>query len=139
MIRAVMDTNVLVSAFRSKRGASFELFRLLRLGKWNAVLSNHLFFEYEEVLKRTAPELGLSAEDADELLNAVCARSEQWTLPHGWQPVLADPDDEPMVQLAYESGALLIVSHNVADLFAAAKLGIEILKPSDFLARVRAL
>src|SRR2546425_4294293 len=98
-MRAVMDTNVLVAAFRSKRGASFELFRRLRLGEWTAIVSNHLVYEYEEVLKRTAPELGFSLADADELLNAVSARAEEWTLPHGWEPVLADPDDEPLVQL----------------------------------------
>jgi hypothetical protein len=30
-MRAVMDTNVLIAALRSRRGASFELFRRLRL------------------------------------------------------------------------------------------------------------
>ena len=40
-MRAVMDTNVLVAALRSRRGASFELFHRLRLGQWTAVLSNH--------------------------------------------------------------------------------------------------
>ena len=99
-VRAVLDTNVLVAAFRSRRGASFEVFRLLRHGGWTAVLSNHLLYEYEEVLKRQAPALGLSLGDVDELLNAVCARAEQWILPPDWAPVLADPDDEPLVQLA---------------------------------------
>ena len=73
-----MDTNVLVSAFRSRHGASFEIFRRLRLGDWTAVVSNHLLFEYEEILKRQAPELGLSLKDVDELLNAICARAEEY-------------------------------------------------------------
>ena len=88
-MRAVLDTNVLVAAFRSRRGASFEIFRRLRHGEWTAVLSNHLLYEYEEVLKRFAPELGLGLPDVDEILNAVCARAEEWTLPPDWQPVLA--------------------------------------------------
>jgi len=62
-----MDTNVLVAAFRSRHGASFEIFRRLRLGEWTTVVSNHLLFEYEEILKREAPELGLSLEEVDEL------------------------------------------------------------------------
>jgi len=128
-----MDTNVLVAAFRSKQGASFELFRLLRLGEWTAIVSNHLVYENEEILKRSAPDLGLSLADAEEILDAVCARAEEWMLRYGWQPVLADPDDEPLVQLAFESGVRLIVSHNVRDLRPAAKLGIEILRPKDFL------
>ena len=57
----------------------------------------HLLDEYEEVLKRNASELGLSLADVDELLNAVCARAEEWTLSPDWQPVLADPDDEPLM------------------------------------------
>ncbi len=68
-----MDTNVLVAAFRSKRGASFEVFRRLRRGEWTAVVSNHLLFEYEEVMKRGAASLGLDSHDIDELLNALCA------------------------------------------------------------------
>ena len=50
-LRAVMDTNVLYAAFRSRLGASFELFQRLRHGEWIAVVSNHLIYEYEEVLK----------------------------------------------------------------------------------------
>jgi predicted nucleic acid-binding protein len=138
MMKAVMDTNVLVAAFRSRTGASFEVFRHLRLGLWTAVLSNHLLFEYEEILKGEAPTLNLSLSDVDQLLNAICARSEEWLLSHSWRPILTDPDDEPLVQLAIESGARLITTHNVGHLFPAKQLNIEILKPADFLARIRA-
>ena len=55
--RAVMDTNVLYAAFRSRLGASFELFQRLRQDEWRAVVSNHLVHEYEEVLKRSAGAL----------------------------------------------------------------------------------
>ncbi len=136
-MRAVMDTNVLVSAFRSRQGASFEIFRRLRLGEWTTVVSNHLLFEYEEILKRQAPELGLSLADVDELLNAICARAEECALLHGWQPILRDPDDEPLVQLAVESDARLIVTHNVRDLQPATRLGVEVLQPREFLAKLR--
>lgn len=136
-MRAVMDTNVLVAAFRSRQGASFEIFRRLRLGEWTAVLSNHLLFEYEELLKRQAPVLGLSLEDVDELLSAICARGEEYLLSHGWQPILIDPDDEPLVQLAIESDAFRIVSHNIRHLRPAVQLGVELLRPREFLAKLR--
>lgn len=132
-----MDTNVLVAAFRSRHGASFEIFRRLRLGEWTAVVSNHLLFEYEEILKRQAPELGLSLKDVDELLNAICARADECPILHGWQPILRDPDDEPLVQLAVESDARLIVTHNVRDLQPATRLGVEVLQPRAFLAKLR--
>ena len=75
-----MDTNVLVAALRSRKGASFELLRRLRLGEWTAVLSNHLLYEYEEVIKRDAPLLGLTPGDVDQLVNAVCARRSRIVL-----------------------------------------------------------
>ena len=102
------------------------------------MVSNHLLYEYEEVLKRDAADLGLSLEDADQVLNAVCVRAEEWTLPPGWQPVLADPDDEPLVQLAEESGANLIVTHNTSHLRPATKRGVRVLPPKEFLAILRA-
>jgi predicted nucleic acid-binding protein len=135
-MRAVMDTNVLVAAFRSRTGASFEVFRRLRFGLWTAVLSNHLVFEYEEVLKREADQLALSNSDVDQILNAGCAQSENWLLSHSWRPILTDPDDEPLAQLASESGARLITTHNIRHLLPAKQLDIEILKPAEFLARL---
>lgn len=100
------------------------------------MLSNHLLFEYEEILKRQALALNLSLEDVDELLNAICARAETCTLLHGWQPVLLDPDDEPLVQLAVESGSGLIVTHNLRDLRPAISLGVAVLPPREFLAKL---
>lgn len=132
-LRAVMDTNVLYAALHSRLGASFEIFRRLRGGEWTAVVSNHLVHEYEEILKSKAGELGLSLEDIDELLNAICARAEECPLRPGWWPVLSDPDDEPLVQLASESGANRVVTHNWRHLSPATKIGIEVLKPGEFL------
>jgi predicted nucleic acid-binding protein len=131
--RAVLDTNVLVAAFRSRTGASFEIIRRLRLDEWTVVLSNHLTYEYEEVLKRDAAALSLSQADIDDLLNAICARGEEWSLTHNWEPILHGPDDEPLVQLAQESGALVIITHNTRHLQPAVALGIQVLKPMEFL------
>lgn len=133
-----MDTNVLYAAFRSRLGASFEVFHRLRLGQWTAVVSNHLVHEYEENLKTKAPELGLSLDDVDEVLNAMCAQGEEWQLQPGWWPILTDPDDEPLVQLALESAAHRILTHNVRHLALATQVGIEVLKPSQFLAILKA-
>lgn len=137
--RAVMDTNMLVAAFRSRTGASFEIFERLRRDEWTAILSNHLVYEYEEVLKRDAATLSLSLDGFDQILNALCARGEEWPLTHNWEPVLPDPDDEPLVQLAQESAAFVIVTHNTGHLQPAAELGIQVLNPREFLVRLRQL
>jgi predicted nucleic acid-binding protein len=126
-----------VAALRSKRGASFEIVRRLLLAEWTAVISNHLVYEYEEVLKRDATALSLSLEDIDQILNAICARSQEFPLSHDWQPILDDSDDEPLVQLARESGAQVIITHNTRHLQPAVNLGIQVLKPGEFLSTLR--
>lgn len=52
MVDVVLDTNVLVAVFRSKRGASYQLVRSIGLGGWMPNISVALALEYEDVLKR---------------------------------------------------------------------------------------
>jgi predicted nucleic acid-binding protein len=136
MLRAVTDTNVLFSALRSSLGASFEIFIALRHDRWRAVLSNHLLHEYEEILKAHAAELALSLAEIDTLLDAICARAEEWPLAPGWIPILHDLDDEPLVQLAYDSSSRRIVTHNIRHLMPARAVGVEVLRPREFAAMV---
>jgi predicted nucleic acid-binding protein len=90
-MRAVMDTNVPVAALRSRRGASFEVVRLLREGRWTLVLSNTVLGEYHEILHREGRVLGLSEAQADAYLDVLCALAEQRALSTEWQPAAADP------------------------------------------------
>jgi putative PIN family toxin of toxin-antitoxin system len=136
-MKAVMDTNVIVAALRSRNGASFEIFRRLRIGQWTIVVSNHLLFEYEEVLKRESAVLKLSLEDIDELLNAICARAQEQLLSPTWHPILSDSDDEPLVQLAVESESLRIVTHNTRHLQPALRFSVEVLNPREMLSKLR--
>ena len=50
--RIVLDTNVLIAALRSNRGASFKLFSLAGTGKYELTISVPLILEYEDVAKR---------------------------------------------------------------------------------------
>lgn len=134
IIRAIMDTNVLYAAFRSRGGWSYDVFVALRQDRWKAVISNHLLHEYEEVLKRNAAALALTLSDIDALLDAISARADERLLSAGWLPILRDPDDEPLAQLAVESGADCIVTHNLRHLAPVRAIGIPVLPPRDFAA-----
>ncbi len=138
-MRAVLDTNVLLAGLRSNKGASFELLRLLRAGKWKLVLSNTVLTEYEEVVKREAAALDLTLADADELLDVLCLLAEPCTVSDRWTPILTDPSDEALVQLASEAKANCLVTHNRRHLEPATRLGIKVLAPKQFLDIVRAL
>ncbi len=133
-----MDTNVVVSAYRSSKGASYELLRRLYANEWTAVLSNHLVHEYEEKLMEFRHELELSESDIAKALAAICARAVEIQLRPGWLPILTDADDEPLVELAIESEAWCIVTHNVRHLLPAKNIGIAILKPGEFVGILRA-
>ena len=133
MIRAVLDTNVILASLLSRRGASFEILEKLRLGKWRLILSNHVLLEYEEVLKRNAVKIGLTFDEVDLYLNAICQAAECFQLASPHPPRLSDPDDEPLLRLAEASGARLITTHNLRHLRAASAYGITILSPGEFL------
>ena len=136
-LRAVIDTNVFLSALWSRQGAAFEIFAEPRRGAWQIVLSNHLLFEYEEVAKRNAPEMGLTLQDIDDILDALCFVAEQRQLEPAWIPRLSDPDDEPLLQMAVEAKVPIIVTRNIRHLKPAESFGIEVMTPAKFLAKLR--
>jgi predicted nucleic acid-binding protein len=100
-------------------------------------LSNHLLFEYEEVGKRNAVEMGLSLEDIDDVLDALCAAAELRQLEPAWIPRLSDPDDEPLLQMAVEAKVPIIITRNLVHLKPAESFGIEVLTPARFLVKLR--
>ena len=79
-------------------------------------MSNHLLFEYKEVSKRRAQEMGLSLEDIGAVLDALCGDAEYRQLQPDWIPRLGDPDDEPLLQMAVEAKVPFIVTWNVGHL-----------------------
>ena len=131
-----MDTNVLLGALWSQRGAAHQVLEALRRGRWRIVLSNHLLLEYEEVCKRHAAEMGMTLEEIDDVLDAICLVAEERALRPGWVPQLSDPDDEPMLQLAVESAVPDIVTRNIRHLRPALAFGIHVLSPAEFLNQI---
>lgn len=137
ILRAVLDTNILLAAFWSPSGASHQILRELLAGSWTAVIENHLITEYDEVLKRHAGDLGMSLAEIAAALDGLCVIAERWKLSPGWIPVLRDPDDEPILQLAIEAGVPYVVTRNVRDFDGAERYGIELIQPASFLKLIR--
>ena len=137
MIRAVMDTNILVAGLRSNTGASNEVLARLRAGDWSLVLSNTVLGEYHEILHREARVIGLTDQDVDVFLDGVCVIAERFLLESPWQPVANDPDDEAIIQLAREARASYIITHNVRDVSRAVEFGVQVLRPAEFLNLLR--
>ena len=140
MFRLVLDANVIVSAFRSRLGASFALLGLIRHGAARMVATPPLFLEYEEVLKRPdqIAVTGLSEDDLEMALGALAALIEPVETFLSWRPQLADPDDEMVLEAAINARADALVTHNLDHFRAAApRFGLRLARPADILREVR--
>ena len=137
-MRVVLDSNVLVSALRSRRGASFQLVTLLRAGRFEVALSVPLALEYEAVLRRHATELGLARDEADRLVDYLCDVGYRQTIHFLWRPTLTDPRDEFILELAVAANSNAIVTHNVRDFAGASRFAVQVMTPGDFLATLEA-
>lgn len=133
MVRAVVETNILLAALRSRNGASFEVLRRYRQGEFSVVIANTVLTECEEVLKREGPTFGLTGVTVNWFLDALCAGAEAFRVSGSWKPSLPDADDEPLAQLALEGKVGYLVTHNLRHFPAERLSGVGIVSPSEFL------
>ena len=136
MLQLVVDTNVLVAGLRSRRGASFELMRLIAENRFRLNVSVTLALEYEDVLNRPGSLPGLSQRERDIFLDYLLASSTLLPLVPKLRPSLRDPDDERILEVAVKCGAT-IVTHNVKDFEGAIRFGIAVRTPFEVLRILR--
>jgi putative PIN family toxin of toxin-antitoxin system len=136
--KIVIDTKVLISALRSRHGASFRLLSLIDSGKFITNISVPLVYEYEQVLKRmTWPGKPANQYIAD-ILDYICAVGEKWKIHYLWRPKLSDPNDEMILELAVTSQSKFIITYNKSDFREAGEFGISVLNPVEFLKKLEA-
>lgn len=128
--KVVFDTNVLFSALYSRLGVSFRLLSMLGQDRFQMQVSAPLIAEYEAVLKRG--QLALTDEQIDDVIDFVCAHSEHHKIFYLWRPVLKDPDDDFLLELAVKAQAS-IITWNMADFKKASLFGVTVMTPKDFL------
>jgi putative PIN family toxin of toxin-antitoxin system len=138
-MRLVLDTNVLIAAFRSRAGASAEVVRLIRRRELTMIATVALFLEYEAVLTR--PEhLGraeMTAAEAETALDVLAAVVEPIEPHFLWRPRLRDPDDDMVLEAAVNGRADAIVTFNARDFTGVVgEFGIELLTPIAILKRM---
>src|ERR1017187_7550671 len=121
-MRLVLDTDVVVSAMRSDRGASRHLL-LAALDRRIVVLASFpLMLEYEAVLTRREhlDKIGVTAQEINAALDAFAAVIEQVAMRFHWRPQLKDPADEMVLETAVNGGADRLATFNVRHLGEAA-------------------
>ncbi len=129
MIRAVLDTNIIVSALLQPLGPPAQVFLLALGNSVQLCVSGSIYAEYEEVIRR--PRFNRTEETILSALNAIRARA-CWVRPSVTVRACSDPDDDIFLECAQASDAAYLVTGNIKD-FPPRWHGTEIVTPSHFL------
>lgn len=130
--RAVLDTNVLVSALISPGGGSARLLLELRSGAFELISSPLLLLELREVLRRDKFRRYVSDAEVDAYVELIrsegVVRADPAPSP---EPLSADPDDEFLIDLARDAQADALVTGDAHLLELRAT--IPAMTPAEFL------
>jgi putative PIN family toxin of toxin-antitoxin system len=136
MIRALIDTNVLVAGLTSAQGASHHVLQSIAEGNVEISASPALWLEYEAVLKRTEIQAlhGFNTDEIDDILAALAVWVFPVLLHYAWRPQLRDPGDEMVLEAAVNGQVQVLVTHNIRD-FAqiAPSFGLQVLTPAQLI------
>lgn len=129
----VIDTNVVVSALRSQRGASYKLMMEIGNGEFDINVSVPLVLEYEDAAKRVIGQIRLKRRDIDDVLDYICTEAKRWKIFYLWRPYLKDPKDDMVLELAVTSKSGFIVTYNTNDFQNVGTFGLRVVTPKEFL------
>lgn len=95
-----------------------------------------LALEYEEVLKRDRLLPGIGETEVDEFLDYLLTVSNLIPSVLRRRPSLRDPDDEHILEVAVQCGAM-IITHNRKDFVGAERFGVSVRTPAELLKLLR--
>ncbi len=139
-MKLVLDTDVIVAALRSPKGASAALLLAADCGRVTLLATVTLCIEYEAVCTRAEQILASGGKrgDVDAFLDVIIdlvVPVDPWFL---WRPQLRDAGDEMVLEAAVNGRADALVSFNRADYQPAAQaFGMPILLPAEALQALR--
>ncbi len=139
-MRLVLDTDVVVAAVRSAKGASRAILDAIGERSLVGLISVPLFIEYEAVLSRPGlmEETGLSPDDIEAILDGLASILEPVDIHYLWRPLLSDPYDDMVLETAVNGRASAIVTFNLKDYGRVpASFGIDLLEPQDAMRTLR--
>jgi putative PIN family toxin of toxin-antitoxin system len=131
----VLDTNVLVSALRSRRGASFALLERIGTDLFDIAISVPLVLEYEDAMLRHRGSLTVA--QVGDVIDYICGVARHHRVFFLWRPLLRDPNDDMVAEVAVASGARAIVTHNERDFIGVEKFGVKIWSPKRLLEGIK--
>ena len=77
----------------------------------------------------------LSAAQVGDLVDYVCSVAQHHRVFFLWRPLLRDPKDDMVAEVAVAAGAEAIVTYNRRDFIGVERLGLEVWSPRSLLER----
>ncbi len=137
MIRIVVDTNIFLAAMLQPEKTCRRLLRLALEGKYQALMGEALFHEYEDILARDDLYIKcpISSIEREDLFNAFLTCCEWINIYYRWRPNLRDEADNHLIELAVAGQAGVIVTRNIRDLTSGELVfdDLRIVTPDKFL------
>ena len=101
--------------------------------KFELCISVPLILEYQQTLSQKRSDLALAASDIENVLDYLCLIGHQQKVFYLWRPVLRDPKDDMVFELAVAAECEYIVTYNTRDFKGAERFGVSIVPPINFL------
>lgn len=139
-MRIVLDTAALISAVRSCNGAAAEVVRLALLEQLTLLLDYKLVCEYRDVALRPQhlSASGKTLEDVNAVIDALESVAQPVFVGIRHRPLSRDENDDMVLDVAINGRADIVVTSNVKDFaIAAARFGIKVQTPKEFLTEIR--
>ena len=110
MIRVVLDTNIIVSAYVSELGLPAWVLRLALAGRLSLYVSEAILLEYQEVLQREHLRINRSRQ---RRLMALIRKASTLINPMVKTPASPDPDDVMFLACAEAAKAHYLITGNI--------------------------
>jgi putative PIN family toxin of toxin-antitoxin system len=139
-MRLVLDTDVVVAAFRSPSGASRQLLIAALDERCTLLASTALWLEYEAVLTRPVhlDACRLTESEVRDALAALAEDVEPVTIRYRLRPSLLDADDELVLETAVNGQADFLVTFNRRDFAPAVRwFRPDVVLPAEAWRRIR--
>jgi predicted nucleic acid-binding protein len=89
------------------------------------------------VARREAMAAWARPERVEAVLQFIAANAMEHGISFRWRPLLPDPNDDFILELAVSAGARYIVTHNIRNFTGCDSFGIAAVTPGEFLKTLR--
>lgn len=105
-------------------------------GRFNINLSVPLVLEYEDALARPQTRVPLGPNAIADVLDYHCSVARLHPIVFSWRPLLRDPKDDVVLELAVTARCGFIITFNQKDFAGTEQFGVKAATPAQFLKRI---